>query len=142
MEQKIIQLYLIDWRKLREEIINKVHNQIPEIKNFVEENFDLKKEIVKNSVAFAYLRSAIIYRDLITRGVYKEPKSDIMDILENYGYSFILLQDKHWRIFLEFCDEFRYKEDGKTFQKFLNLVAENQSRIRDALADTKVTYIY
>jgi hypothetical protein len=141
MEQKILQLYLLDWKKLRDEIIDKVHNCIPQIKNFVRENFDLKKEVVKNSVAFAYLRSAIIYRDLITKGIYTEPHSDIRNILENYGYSFILSLPRHPEIFLEFCDEFRYKNNGEIFQKFLNLVIEKQSEIRDALTDTKITYV-
>jgi thermostable 8-oxoguanine DNA glycosylase len=142
MSEKVeIQLYLFDWGKVRDEIVSKVHNRISEIKNFVEKNFDLKKEVVKNAVAFAYLKSAIIHRDLITQGIYTLPHSDIRNALENYGYSFILSQPHYPQIFLEFCDEFRYKNNGEIFEKFLNLIVEKQSEIRDALTDTKITYI-
>lgn len=141
-EQKIgIDLYMLDWKDLRDGIIEKVHKKVPKIEEFVEKNFDLKGEIIRNLLCFAYVKSASMHEDFITEGMSPNHLA-VESLLENYGYS--LITDEKFKYpegFSEFSDGFRYKNDGETFYQFIKLLEEKSSEIRDAIADANTSYI-
>ena len=122
------------WRKTRDWVIKNVHDEIPEIKKFVEENFNLKKQIVRNSVALTYIKSAVLYRDYIIKGIVPNPGSLIKEI-DDYGFSFY---PNYPEPLAEYFNEFRLKAEGKIFEKFIQLSFEYQGRIRDAIIELKL----